>query len=534
VLPDLIQSWELTEELTWEIIFVDDNCPSNSKETVINCWKNRQGELKHPIGKIVFNSQNKGYGLSCNTGAEYAKGKYLVFLNADTRVTKGWLKPFVELLVDPQIGIVGNLQLKEGGIWDGYIDGAGSEWVWNKGTFEHIGRHSYQRQELSQPMKPEDAPSDLLKESEREMVTGCCFGISSELFRYVGGYNPNYRIGYWEDAELSLTVRELGYKVLFTPRSVIYHKLSHTHSGGHPFATFNKQYFFNKWVNSGRIDALVKDKRQDYPAVREILIRRSAANGDVLVAAGVASALKKKYKNVCILFLTDCPDVLKGHPYIDRVVSHEEVSERMFQVFYDLDMCYEYRPYTNILRAYAEFVGVDYEDCEVIIQPESIEVPNDFIVVHVGRTNWVGRNWSINKFEEIVAELRTLGNMVVCVGANKDFSVPCDIDLKGKTSIGQLAEVISKAKLFIGIDSMPMHIAQAMNTPGVCFFGSVNPDKRIYRSNMHGITANTPCLGCHHRKPTPCVVTNMCEVGDEPCIEGVSVGNMLEIALQYL
>ena len=41
-------------------------------------------------------------------------------------------------------------------------------------------------------------------------------------------------------------VREKGYKVLFQPNSIIYHKLSHSNSGSHIYAEHNKKYFFNK------------------------------------------------------------------------------------------------------------------------------------------------------------------------------------------------------------------------------------------------------------------------------------------------
>lgn len=529
VIGDLVESWCLDHELSWEIIFVDDNCPINSKEVVIQSWLRRKHELRGPVGRIIFNTVNRGYGPSCNVGAEHATGDYLIFLNADTMVTPHWIEPIVNILRRKYIGIVGNLQIKKGGMWDGYIDSAGSEWSWQRECFDHIGRHSYHHDVLPVPMKPEMAPSDVLGEGSREMVTGCCFGIRKELFRYIGGFNVNYRIGYWEDADLSLFIRELGYKVMFTDKSIIYHKLGHTQSGVHPFVRFNKQYFYNRWVVSGRIDSLVGDKRTEIPPVRSILLRRSGANGDVLVAAGVAAALKKKYKGCNILFQTDCPIILLGHPYIDRVLSQEQISERQFQLFYDLDMVYEYRPATNVLNAYAEYVGVKREDCSICISTESFEVPNDAIAIHAGNTLWSGRNWQLDSFVEVANKLREQGYKIVCVGSKSDNLVSsCDIDLRGSTNFAQLAHVLKSCKLFVGIDSLPMHIAQAVRTPGVCFFGSISPTTRIYRNNMYGVAANIPCIGCHHRKPVPCVFTNTCEIKDEQCITLVTPEMILD------
>lgn len=536
VLQDLVNSWPNQEtKYSWEIIFVDDHCPDNSKDSVVNLWKPRG--FKQPIGKIIYNAENKGYGLSCNVGAEYALGTYLIFLNADTRVTPNWMDSLVDLMAeDEKVGIVGNMQLKEGGMWNGTIDSAGSEWVWGSEAFVHIGRHTYNRSELPVPMRPESAPEELHKVAEREMVTGCCQGISASLFRSVGGYNANYRVGYWEDSELCMTVKELGYKILFQPNSVIHHKLGHTNSGNHKHQSHNREYFFNKWVHSGRIDKLIGVPRSPLPEVKKILLKRAGAHGDVLVAGAVASALKEKH-NCKIVFATSCPEVLKNNPYIDKVIQNKEISYRDISVSYDLDMAYEYRPYTNILTAYANAVGVDPNRCRLYLdtQPPGVELPDDYVVIHPGKTMWAGRDWKKENFAVISTRLRDMGHKVVIVGRGGDESIPNDLDLRGKTTISQLAYVISKAKFFIGIDSFPMHVAQTFDTPGVCFFGSVDPASRILSPKMTSIIAkNLSCLGCHHRKPTPCTVTNSCLTGTLDCINLVSVDDMWSNIMMHL
>jgi len=523
VVIDLINSWDLVNDgLLIEIIFVDDNCPNNSKDAVIRAWEARRSSLSNGIGKIIFNTENKGYGGACNTGGEYATGEYLIHLNADTRVTKGWVKPIVDLFKsDANIGIIGNLQLKDGGAWHGTIDSAGSEWTWQSNSFLHIGRHSYKQTNLVRPWEPEVAPKDVMKVAEREMVTGCCLAIPAKLNKFLGGYNTNYRIGYWEDSDICLTVREKGYKVMFQPNSVIWHKLSHSGSGGHKFQSFNQIFFENKWVNSGRIHPLVEDRRKR-PTVEKILIQRKGAHGDVLVAGYVASALKKKYPRCEITFYTECPQVLEDNPSIDKVFSGG-IPEKHYDVIYNLDLVYEYRPYANILETYADAVGVRQSDCTPFIHVNKYRnLPAKYVVIHAGKTAWAGRDW--DKFEELSNRIIDSGKQVVCVGREGDQKVPCHLDLRGKTTIAQLASVIEQAELFVGIDSLPMHVAQAVNTLGVCFFGCVQPEFRIYRNNMKGVTAhNLACLGCHHRRPVPSVVTNTCETKNLECISLVTL-----------
>ncbi|HYL81541.1 MAG TPA: glycosyltransferase family 9 protein, partial [Candidatus Acidoferrum sp.] len=45
------------------------------------------------------------------------------------------------------------------------------------------------------------------------------------------------------------------------------------------------------------------------------------------------------------------------------------------------------------------------------------------------------------------------------------------IDLVGQTTLGELAALLERAQLFIGVDSAPMHMAAALGVPVVALFG---------------------------------------------------------------
>lgn len=530
-LKEHIASWDLLNDgLRTEVIYVDDGCPIKSKEAVIANWTARKQELKSPVGRIYSSPEAYGFSVACNAGAYYATGDFLIFLNADTTVTPNWLRPIIRLLKKEGVGIVGNLQFKLGTTDE--IDSAGSEWSWESMSFLHIGRDSYRGKRLSKPLKASNCPSDLLEIQEREMVTGACLGISKKLFDDLGGFNPNYRIGYWEDAELCMAVKERGHRIMYQPNSRIFHKGGHSNNGPHKYLRHNQNYFYNKWLNTGRVDNLIEAKRiEPIKEVQNILIHRDAAHGDVLLAAAVAPALKKKWPHAKVMFHTICPEVLEGNPHIDKVIENQEVMDRVFQVYHNLDLVYEMRPKTNILKAYAEAVGVSVADCMPFLYSElpDEELPEDYIVVHAGRTNWIGRNWAPLKFEVLCNKIRKEGMPIVCVGTMSDHKVTCDIDFRGKTTIQELAGIIKNAKFFVGIDSFPMHVAQVFNIPGVAFFGSILPETRIYRDNLVGIVApSLPCLGCHQRQPAPATSLDMCELGIQECINKVSVADFIE------
>jgi len=267
-----------------------------------------------------------------------------------------------------------------------------------------------------------------------------------------------------------------------------------------------------------------------------ILVRREAARGDVLVASAVAAALKQKYEGCKIGFYTKCPTVLFKNIYLDFVTDSPDILEEKFDLTIDLDMAYERRPNVHVLQTYADVAEVPAEDCKLYIHCERVNMPlfNNYIVVHAGITNWVGRNWSSERWRDLALRLHDKGYQIVCVGAGGDRFVPCDADVRNKATIGEVATIMKGAKLFIGIDSLPMHIAQAVGTPGVVFFGSIRPELRLINSNMEAIVAKgLSCLGCHHKKECS-TVTDVCETGTLDCEHLVSTDQMFDQVLAKL
>jgi GT2 family glycosyltransferase len=256
-IKEQIENWDSKDDgLNKEIIYVDDACPEYSRYQVKTSWEKRKN--KGIAGRVLVHSENGGFSQACNAGAKYARGKYLIFLNADCIVTRNWVKPMVDLIEsDPNIGIVGNLHLK-----DGHIDSAGSEWSWKTKSFQHIGRNTYHNNNLTSAIRANNIPKDLLVPAERHMVTGACFLIRKALFADLEGFDVQYRIGYWEDSDLNMRVRDAGYKIMYTPDSIIEHRLGHSKAGGHPYLPANRKLFHDRWIETGRLEPLLNPSKK--------------------------------------------------------------------------------------------------------------------------------------------------------------------------------------------------------------------------------------------------------------------------------
>lgn len=87
------------------------------------------------------------------------------------------------------------------------------------------------------------------------------------------------------------------------------------------------------------------------------------------------------------------------------------------------------------------------------------------------------------------------------------------LNLAGKLSIKELGALTARARLFIGVDSMPMHLAAAMATPTLALFGPSGEDEwRPWRVTHRIVTSSHACRpcgndGCGGGKVSECLTT---------------------------
>ena len=117
--------------------------------------------------------------------------------------------------------------------------------------------------------------------------------------------------------------------------------------------------------------------------------------------------------------------------------------------------------------------------------------------------------WEGDRFAEVADYLRERwGVAIVIVGGRGDaretsrvagsMSAP-SVNLAGETSTGEVAAIIERADLLVGVDSGPMHVAAAMGTPVVALFGPTDPRRTGPRGEGHEVvSAGLDCSPCAH------------------------------------
>ncbi|MGB9683276.1 MAG: glycosyltransferase, partial [bacterium] len=173
----------------YELIVVDNG----SKDGTVEYLENQ------PDIKLVKNPTNVGFAMGNNMGMKLAKGDYVVILNNDTIVTQGWLTRFIACAEsDPSVGIVGPRS--------NYV--AGAQLIKNVSYGNDIDA----MQEFARKWSLENSG----KYDETVRVIGFCMLVKREVIEKIGGFDPLYESGNFEDDDFCIRAIRAGFKIKIT------------------------------------------------------------------------------------------------------------------------------------------------------------------------------------------------------------------------------------------------------------------------------------------------------------------------------
>lgn len=192
-----IKKLEYPAELI-EIIIVDNGSSDNSVDFI---------KSNYPDAKLIKNNRNTGFAFANNQAAEAAKGEYIAFLNNDTVVDSKWL---IELLRP----IFGDKEVVASGSKVLSVDGSSLDFVGGMINFEGKGFQI----DYGIPVE-----KDIHQQYEfLPFVNGGAMMINRKVFLEAGSFDQDF-FAYYEDVDLGWRLWVLGYKVIFAPKSIVYH-----------------------------------------------------------------------------------------------------------------------------------------------------------------------------------------------------------------------------------------------------------------------------------------------------------------------
>jgi heptosyltransferase III len=185
------------------------------------------------------------------------------------------------------------------------------------------------------------------------------------------------------------------------------------------------------------------------------------------------------------------------------------------QVEVNLDALRRIGVYPGVGERKVQFVpGADAE--QKIAQ---LPLPESFVHMHPA-SRWTFKCWPAERNAQLADRLAAEGHQIVLTSAPQETgfidqilakTASQPLNLAGKLSLKELGALTARARLFIGVDSMPMHLAAAMGTPTVALFGPTSEDEWAPWNVEQRIVTSThscrPCRvdGCGGGKVSECL-----------------------------
>ena len=216
----------------YRIVVVDNDSKDGTKEYFES----------HTLNNVVYihSDKNGGFSYANNIGIKYAldnDADYVLLLNNDTLVEPNFLEQLEKAAKENEKSIVSGKILyayDKKHIWY-----AGGSFSYVTGRSKHIGINEVDSGQYD-------------KNQEVSMLSGCCMFIPRKVLEEVGLMDEKYFL-YCEDLEYGCRMVNKGYKLIYEPAAVIYHKVNASTSKVPGLVCYycvrNKLDVFKKFIN---------------------------------------------------------------------------------------------------------------------------------------------------------------------------------------------------------------------------------------------------------------------------------------------
>jgi len=226
-LVDLLDSLREQNFDRFEVIVVDDSDNPLSKKKIADIIREFSEDLKI---KLLSNSRRLGIPCSLNRGILAAKGRIVAFTDDDCIADETWLEKLTAWYKYPDVGGVG------GRIIPIEYD---SLWIPKKREKPHlIGKILWDGSVVSNfDLDLGPIPVDCL--------AGANMSFRRDLLLKVGCFSTVYKgNAYRFETDLSLRIKKLGYKIIFDPNAIVYHRRAV--EGGARLDAYKWNYWFSR------------------------------------------------------------------------------------------------------------------------------------------------------------------------------------------------------------------------------------------------------------------------------------------------
>lgn len=479
-------------------LIIRNNSLNHNSSLVIKQIKKLQTKYKKYKEKINFiykENHNLGFGSGHNENFKLVDSDFFLCLNDDLGIPHStWLNTAFKLFdTNASIGIIGSSQSPQ------FIDGELA-----LGTSRNINF-----------------------KTEPDYSEGSILFCRSELFNKLNGFDPIFKYFYFEDVDLCLRAKQIGYKQMNIDiphqhfRSNSAQKISNTtrisiwesnrtkflNRWGH-FLTSNKTNFTNNILISLKSDG-IGDLIDCFYPVQSLIDQHKLSNIFLHIA-------NSKIKCIYDIFNIEYVDTIENKNY-DIIYNIDDLNYA--PPFHTLDILASKLNVENFNSNESKIKSfINYFDCELSIPDKK------YVVLHFDcqRPNFDSRMPPLNKLIDSINYLSTKYHLILIgqkfkkndTNYNHDYEKNI-LDLINKKliydyrdigSIKNMFSLINNASLFFGIDSAPAHMSQLLNIPAYIIYGPINAITKTYRYDNTGCYYNlneNSESGSYHKNLNP-------------------------------
>lgn len=223
---ECLESLRLVRDVPFRVILVDNGSARDSVDRL---------EQRFPEATVIRLPENRGFAAGNNVGIERALKEdvsHILLLNNDTLVQPTFLRPLLDGLKEPGIGVVGPKIYYHPDVARLWFAGGAIDW--RTGRQWHLGANELDAVQWDQPR-------------DVDYITACCLLAPARVFREIGVLDERYFI-YFEETDWNLRARTRHYRCRYLPGSRIYHKVSQAMGSGSPISDYyyarNRLLFF--------------------------------------------------------------------------------------------------------------------------------------------------------------------------------------------------------------------------------------------------------------------------------------------------
>ncbi len=224
-----------THLFSFETIVVDNNSRDGSVDMVME---------KFPHVYLIESKENSGYARANNAGLKMARGKYVLFLNSDTKVMGDALEKLVDFLDSHEDTAVVSSRVvypdfSDQGVARTFPTPINAVFSRKSILTRLFPNNKYSKKYIVSRMHGSNEPFEV------DWVSGACLMVRRKVVEEVGHLDEKFFM-YWEDADLCFRIKQRGWHVYCVPQAKVIHhegKSSHTMISNRLIIEFNKSVY---------------------------------------------------------------------------------------------------------------------------------------------------------------------------------------------------------------------------------------------------------------------------------------------------